>query len=265
MSRNSTAAARPDQLHLCVGYRSAPTAREAALIIDRVGNAWERTGREGRPAIEPLFLDRVEISSLHAWFELGAAVTAVADHRDMLIGFVQNIGVAVQTLTGANVGQVPASIRALLGAMATPVERGVADRASIQVHGDNNTIIIIDGNNAGNINSALMRRSDAGERVQRVEPATRRRRPAELTALPDVALKTGNGTTSDHATIVRFANEWYARPEGLGGVLLPANGSMLADAATTMQYTAHGMILPSRDRPREYHVALLQNPSVGTG
>ncbi|MBB4096565.1 hypothetical protein [Sphingomonas kyeonggiensis] len=240
-------------LVLEIGYFDAADARTSGTAIERLANAFAQETRAGQSRYG-LELVRVEIASLHAWFDLGKTMLDLYEQRALLGGFLQTVAVALETVmnaSGGNVGQISASVRSFLVSLAGPIVRKQASHARLSVQGDNNTIIYIETLQAERIDQLF----DAPRRVRGgggfgpiyVEKAQEAR--ANLPAPEETS-----------ATLLNIAGAWYARPAGFQGVMLPvAQGSVaLEKLAEAQSYTAAGTIVREGGNPTAFRVRRME-------
>ncbi len=248
-------------LRLWIGYYDAPDARETGQVIERLANAYTQTlprvgGRPARLAVEQLRIGSLLVD-LKAAFETGAAIVTIIEQREMLVGFVQRIALAVQAARDASMGiDISPSIRNFLYSFVKPVATGRASEARLHVEGDNNVVIVINGENAAALDSILQRLMPArgngasGSYVgyTPVEPRFFRNgegggtlslaqldeaatapgpeaQPTKLAQQPDIMA----------AKAMQIDGKWYAQPEGFNGVILPISGKMPTDMPASMQ------------------------------
>lgn len=235
-------------LVLEIGYFDAADARTSGTAIERLANAFAQETRAGQSRYG-LELVRVEIASLHAWFDLGKTMLDLYEQRALLGGFLQTVAVALETVmnaSGGNVGQISASVRSFLVSLAGPIVRKQASHARLSVQGDNNTIIYIENLQAERIDQlfdAPRRVRGGGGFVTQVEKAVEAR--ANLPAPEETS-----------ATLLNIAGAWYARPAGFQGVMLPvAQGSVAMEKlAEAGSYTASGTIVREGGNPTAFRV-----------
>jgi len=235
-------------LVLEIGYFDAADARTSGTAIERLANAFAQETRAGQSRYG-LELVRVEIASLHAWFDLGKTMLDLYEQRALLSGFLQTVAVALETVmnaSGGNAGQISASVRSFLVSLAGPIVRKQALHARLSVQGDNNTIIYIENLQAERIDQlfdAPRRVRGGGGFVTQVEKAVEAR--ANLPAPEETS-----------ATLLNIAGSWYARPAGFQGVMLPvAQGSVAMEKlAEAGSYTASGTIVREGGNPTAFRV-----------
>lgn len=229
VNRDDEAGERP-LIKLHVDYDGFPDARETGRILDRMSNAFATHLRASSP-IEGgrLLVEHIEISSLTAYLrdilELGSAAITLVEHRAMLVEFVGAVGNALTALQSG--GGVAPSLRTLLAALAAPVDRGRASSTTVSVTGDNNVVVIINGE----INDALqpLLRGPVDERLETLPALPRsiaRASPAtSITSQGVRRIVSQTALAQDRprdATLKRIDKEWFARPLAMQGALLPA-------------------------------------------
>lgn len=246
-------------LVLEIGYYDAADARTSGTAIERLANAFAQETRSGQNR-HGLEIIRVEIASLHAWFDLGKTLLDLYDQRALFGGFLQTVAVALETVmnaSGGQVAQVSASVRTFLTSLAGPIVRKQASHAKLYVRGDNNTIIYIESLHAERIDQLF----DAPKRVRSgggfiaYEEAREIAAPAnDLRALPRNAPPIADET---QATLLNIAGQWYARPAGFHGVMLPvAEGSAGLDGLIEgKSYVATGTVVREGGNPTVFRVA----------
>lgn len=141
-------------------------ARLVGRAIDRLGIAFEQYLRNNRDLRGRLVLERIEFSSVVAFLrdliEVGGAALTLYEHRELLAGLVAQLGDALPILRNQSPGPVPAYLRNAIAALADPVARGAADRVTLSVHGDNNTILVIEKVDAEALRYLLQRPGSGG-------------------------------------------------------------------------------------------------------
>lgn len=235
-------------LVLEIGYYDAADARTSGTAIERLANAFAQETRAGQSRYG-LELVRVEIASLHAWFDLGKTMLDLYEQRALLSGFLQTVAVALETVmnaSGGQVGGISASVRSFLVSLAGPIVRKQASHAKLSVQGDNNMIIYIENLQAERIDQlfdAPRRVRGGGGFVTQVEQAAEAR--AGLPAPEETS-----------ATLLNIAGAWYARPAGFQGVMLPVaeGGVAMEKLAEAGSYTASGMIVREGGNPTAFRV-----------
>lgn len=149
-------------LRLWIGYRGAPDARETGQVIERLANAYTQTlprvgGRQARLAVEHLRIGSLLVD-LKAAFETGAAIVGIIEQRELLVGFVQRVALTIQAVRDASLGiDISPSIRNFLYSFVRPVVTGRASEARLHVEGDNNVVIVINSDNALELDRLLER------------------------------------------------------------------------------------------------------------
>jgi hypothetical protein len=196
-------------LKLEIGYFGHPDGRSAGSALERLTVAFDQSSGTSVPPAGGLELVHIEIGSLRALFELGEKLLGIYEQRELLRQFVESLVVGLQTLTSASPIGVPGPIRALIGTLAGPVAKQKASHVKIDVHGDNTQVFIIERVDAQKVVHQIAPRQTRLYRAERDANATIRR-PSVLKA----------DQTCD-ATIVEAGGQRYARPEGLGGLLVP--------------------------------------------
>ena len=271
-------------LVLEIGYFDAADARTSGTAIERLANAFAQETRAGQSRYG-LELVRVEIASLHAWFDLGKTMLDLYEQRALFGGFLQTVAVALETVmnaSGGQVAQVSASVRTLLVSLAGPIVRKQASHAKLYVKGDNNTIIYIENLQAERIDQLFDApkrvRSGGGFILDRDEAAFRRvvqetaevadalkaqaaRDAEELEAMavqsePNRIADRTSVLADSQAALLNIAGQWYARPAGFQGVMLPvAQGSVAMEKlAEAGSYTASGTIVREGGNPTAFRV-----------
>lgn len=246
-------------LVLEIGYYDAADARTAGTAIERLANAFAQETRDGQNR-HGLEMIRVEIASLHAWFDLGKTLLDLYDQRALFGGFLQTVAVALETVmnaSGGQVAQVSASVRTLLVSLAGPIVRKQASHAKLYVKGDNNTIVYIENLHAERIDQLFDApkrvRSGGGfvayEEARQVAPPTN-----DLSALPRAEPPIADET---QATLLSIGGQWYARPSGFHGVMLPvAEGSLALEGLFEGKtYIASGTVVREGGNPTVFRVA----------
>jgi hypothetical protein len=249
-------------LVLEIGYHDAADARTSGTAIERLANAFAQETRDGQNRYG-LEIIRVEIASLHAWFDLGKTLLDLYDQRALFGGFLQTVAVALETVmnaSGGQVAQVSASVRTLLVSLAGPIVRKQASHAKLYVKGDNNTIIYIENLQAERIDQLF----DAPKRVRSgggfiayeeareiAEPANDVRALPRARELPPVPI-----ADETQATLLSIGGEWYARPTGFHGVMLPvAEGSAALEGLREGKtYVASGTVVREGGNPTVFRV-----------
>lgn len=251
-------------LVLEIGYYDAADARTSGTAIERLANAFAQETRDGQNR-HGLEMIRVEIASLHAWFDLGKTMLDLYDQRALFGGFLQTVAVALETVmnaSGGQVAQVSASVRTFLTSLAGPIVRKQASHAKLYVRGDNNTIIYIESLQAERIDQLFEApkrvrsgggfiayeeaRDIARPPLERIAP----RRTEEEKRLPPPI------TDDSQATLLNIAGQWYARPAGFQGVMLPVEaGSVAAEGLFEGKtYTASGTVVREGGNPTVFRV-----------
>lgn len=249
-------------LVLEIGYYDAADARTSGTAIERLANAFAQETRTGRDR-HGLELVRVEIASLHAWFDLGKTLLDLYEQRALFGGFLQTVAVALETVmnAGGGIGPISASVRSFLVSLAAPIVRKQASHARIYVKGDNNTIIYIENLQAERIDQLF----DAPRRVRRgggflsydgdrVVP----RQTEQKDASPgrSEARLPARMADETQATLLNVAGQWYARPAGFQGVMLPvAAGSIATEGLVEARtYAASGSVVREDGNPTVFRV-----------
>lgn len=271
-------------LRLWIGYYGAPDARETGQIIERLANAYTQTlqrvgGRPARLAIEHLRIGSLLVD-LKAAFETGAAIVTVVEQREMLVGFVQRVALAVQAVRDASMGiDISPSIRNFLYSFVKPVAAGRASEARLHVEGDNNVVIVIDGKNAAALDRILERLMPARGGgngggfgpVYMVPPTQQSHQPlhdqisrALGSPVPRMGRivpfsKTASAAAIQEdrlvgATLQFVGDRWYARPETYGGLLLPVSGDVPPEAKLGFSYLVFGRVSMGDKAPIGFEV-----------
>ncbi|GEM_PF-1547640 len=249
-------------LVLEIGYYDAADARTSGTAIERLANAFAQETRSGQNRYG-LEIVRVEIASLHAWFDLGKTLLDLYDQRALFGGFLQTVAVALETVmnaSGGSVGQISASVRTFLVSLAGPIVRKQASHAKLYVRGDNNTIIYIENLQAERIDQLFEapKRVRSGGGFIAYEEARQVAAPAN--DLPAVAQEKERLPApivdETQATLLHIGGQWYARPAGFHGVMLPvAEGSAALDGLSEgKSHVASGTIVREGGNPTAFRV-----------
>lgn len=155
----------PPLLVLEIDYRVAPDVREAGLILERFGYAYnQRYKREGAH----LAIDGLYISSLIANLrELIDGVSKVLDAIGTLERFqdyVREIAAGIETLKQANGGALPSTIRTLIAALVNPLRSKKASTVTINIYGSNDGQIVITTQDVESIVAGLASRQNQPSR-----------------------------------------------------------------------------------------------------
>ncbi len=260
-------------LVLEIGYYDAADARTSGTAIERLANAFAQETRDGQNR-HGLEIIRVEIASLHAWFDLGKTLLDLYDQRALFGGFLQTVAVALETVmnaSGGQVAQISASVRTFLTSLAGPIVRKQASHAKLYVKGDNNTIIYIESLQAERIDQLFdapkrvrsgggFILSDQTEVLDRMIAAQRavETEVAEAIATqfePNRAISAAPEDTQ--ATLLSIGGQWYARPAGFHGVMLPVGeGSAALDGLSEgKSHIASGTVVREGGNPTVFRVA----------
>lgn len=246
-------------LVLEIGYYDAADARTSGTAIERLANAFAQETRDGQNR-HGLEIIRVEIASLHAWFDLGKTLLDLYDQRALFGGFLQTVAVALETVMnagGGQVAQISASVRTFLTSLAGPIVRKQASHAKLYVKGDNNTIIYIESLQAERIDQLF----DAPKRVRSgggFVAYEETRKVAEPANDPRTLSRAEPSTMGEtQAALLHIAGQWYARPAGFQGVMLPVvEGNVaLGDLREGKSYVASGTVVREGGNPTVFRVA----------
>ncbi len=273
-------------LVLEIGYYDGADARTSGTAIERLANAFAQETRVGRDRYG-LELVRVEIASLHAWFDLGKTLLDLYDQRALLGNFLQTVAVAIETVmnAGGGSGAISASVRSFLVSLAAPIVRKQAEHAKLYVKGDNNTIIYIEavqaeridrlfdaprrvrgggGFLAAPVDEALLRQWQAGEVLGRKRGVNDPVQDDDESAVPRLTGTGPKAVAEADARLIRLGREWYARPAGMQGVLLPVveSETALKGLDESRSYTASGSVVRSGGNPTGFRVRIAVVDSI---
>lgn len=205
------------------------SARQMAAAIDRIALSFGQFARSSEVERYDLELVLVGAGTGSAWANLVLAAKDAIDlwdAREVLAGFMTHMDAVLAALMGRIQRPVSASDRKTVQTIGQPVAEGQASQVIIQINGDNNQLIIVpeqyhEMRTAGSLPSPKdasprptfrpsQSQIDGGELLSGDE------RPREQ------MIERPGGGMSEMASMLTIGDEWYARPAGLGGVLVPA-------------------------------------------
>ena len=229
-------------------------ARHAGLILERSQAAFGQYTRERGPS-GSLRLHKAHTGSLLLdLISVVDSITTLHDHRDILAGFVAQLADTLQVLTGMKNGRVTTSDRRLVEALCAPVANDNAKQVSVQVIGDNATVIVINQEQLDQIGSN--KSMPVPDLIQQlVQPS--RERPAQeadeqaFAELPDLQFPRspdgvrGRTFRPSDGLLIWLEDHWYVRLNGEIPVLIPMLGgeTMIRRLQRNKTYRVGGRIV----------------------
>jgi len=249
----------------------------APLRADVVGGVIERVSvgfsgfqrrRGARLAPYTLRVQHVHVGSLIAdLVSVGEAIETLINNRDLLGGFIAQLGEALNWLTGLPGAKKPnPADRTTVETLASPIARDGATQVVLQLVGDNNTVLIITPEAVAAMKEK--RATDVAEQMkpvqQTVEEAVAavqrsfdihaKLSPAQRASLHGARQKPRIRAASRRVgTMVHLQGRWYVRPEGMNGALLPVqNVEMARQLVPTGTYLVEGEINITESLPTSF-------------
>lgn len=237
-------------------YTERPVlARHVGLILERCQAAFGQYSRERGPT-GSLRIHNVQSGSL--LLDLVSVIDSIStlhDHREILAGFVAQLGDTLQIMAGMRKGRVTTSDRRLIEALSAPVANDNAQQVCIQVIGDNNTVIVIDREQIEKIgsNRAMPVADNIVEQLVRplIQRPSRALEEKELAALPDFQFPRSPDGVRNRTfkpavgVLVWLEDRWYVRLDGQNPIMIPMLGSetMIERLQKQRTYQVNGRIV----------------------
>lgn len=249
----------PATLRLIVDTKGQPRAADVGRMLHRLSVSFSQyQRREGFGTNAQLRVSRLEVGSL--WADLIAVAGTVVtlwEFREILTGFVQQLVKAFRVMSGTEDGIVESSDRVTIEALAAPVANDDAHQVTVQVVGDNNAVLVINLESAQSLRDAAVARAIPS--TLRAHQTKAARAPIEGARLREaISYRTDRSIIDEDsadATLLFIDGQWYARPVGLSGVLLPVSigHQSVAGLDEHTTHIAHGSIIRQASTPRRIH------------
>lgn len=192
-------------LRLRIESTDALGAAEVGTILIALQSAFSSYVEQIHQPNSRLRIDRAVVGSLLLdLVSIADAVVSLYDARQVLAGFTAQLGDALQALRGHLSLRVTPEDRSAVEALAAPVMAGSATQVSLQVIGDNNTVIIVTPEHAAEL-------AERGILPVGVDPEAGRRPWFEVS---EEEQGSEAGEQSYIAEAQPFGDEWYARIDG---------------------------------------------------
>jgi hypothetical protein len=217
----------------------AVLARDLGLIFDRLGNAFEqfqRSNPTGLPRAQ-LRLQDLQFGSVYAdLLAFAGTVVTLTDFWGVASEFMQRLSGSLNLLMNHEGKQVPPADRTLIQALNAPVATDGARQVSLNLHGDNANVIIINAENSPALTEYFRSIAPAGgsggsrylpyldhpstEKASAAAHEFQRRQREQPIELPQPLPP---APSEKMATLLPINGAWMARVEGFGGALFPIN------------------------------------------
>lgn len=135
-----------------LGYHSRPNAEEVSQVLANFAILFrEHHAKSGNNGFY-LELESIKISSIiFDFFEIMSNITDIIEKREIIRDFFENLAACFNSAKDANVHNVPSHFRNFIYAFCVPIKNKNADYGRITVNGDNNMVIVINGDSANDI------------------------------------------------------------------------------------------------------------------
>jgi hypothetical protein len=240
-------------------------AREAGLAIERIANAFDQAVRSSQigPIDGRLELSEIRFGSLFVDLRFLSVVAYTAwDQREALANFMSFLSDSLNVFKSLRPNPVPPAHRSALEALAAPVARDHATQVNLFLVGDNENRIEIGRELAETILSVVGRPRSAGPfsssgRLQHeIEASTARRQKQDAAseALAEERVQTflHRDSALTTGTLRSIDGAWYVRPEGFGGLFMPADlhGGLKPRPIPSFQYLVEGKVMGDAEPSR---------------